>query len=92
MIKRKSFLEDTPRTRYVVEVEYLPGERTVILRTNSYDEAVRTCNFWDERRNTYFTDLAKRGLTETPAQLIERRCAELLAGLNKAVDQIKIPA
>lgn len=39
---------------YSVEAEIYPGARTNVYRGSDLGEAVRICNFWDGRVDTYF--------------------------------------
>lgn len=79
------FTDESPY-RYVVEVENRNGGRTVVKETNNYLSAVDTCNFWDERVNTYMHDRDAVMLYETVQERIDRRCDALMAGINWALD------
>lgn len=43
--------------RYIVETCFTPGDWRPILRTDDYEKAATTTNFWDERQDTRLIDL-----------------------------------
>ena len=72
--------------RYLVGTEFRAGERTVIMRTNDYAKAASTCNFWDERQNSWFTDLH----TLTPLEDALRRLDMVQTKMNKNLDEVSV--
>ena len=61
--------------RYIVESEFRLNGVLTVLRTNDYEKAVRTTNFWDEKQNTWLIDLGKL----TPLERAMRRFDEAIA-------------
>lgn len=73
-----------PKFRYTVDVELTPGQRTRILQTNSWSRAAETCNFWDERCNSWMIDWQKA----TPLE----KADEKLRLLSEQVDSRYVAA
>lgn len=65
--------------RYIVETEFIPGRRVIVYRSNNYARAAETANFWDERQNTWFTDLALL----SPLDRAMRRFDQAIAKLSR---------
>lgn len=56
-----NFHPDYPNKRYIVETEMAKGRPVNVYAGNDRNRAVEITNFWDERCDTYFYDLAYDG-------------------------------
>lgn len=62
--------------------EQNPKYGKIALRTNNYDKAVQTANFWDERCNTHFIEVNAPTLDEYRKLTLRKRTLQQLATNN----------
>lgn len=90
-----NFHPDYPNKRYIVETEMAKGHPVNVYAGNNRAEAVRITNFWDERCNTYFYDLANEGFkgygTDADAPQygnnVEQNFANATSYINGAIER-----
>lgn len=52
------------KEKFIVLIQNSKGSLTEVHYSSDYDSAVQTCDFWDERQNTYFVSTRDFALKE----------------------------